>query len=371
MLLALLAPSGCYLSHERAPFDAGPDAGEAGAGLLDAGRDATAPPPDAGTDAPFVLPDAGPPIPMSCEHPRGVDLLLVLDDSGSIRPRDAQLQDHLSRMIQRLVRPPDRDGDGREDWPRVHDLHFGTVSTSVRAPGFCELTADGRLETEPSPELGDCSASYPTFLRYTDGETDPDRFCRDAVCVSFGPRDGCPIEQPLEAMAKALLPHDAPFTFVAGEPHGDTDNAGFLRPDSVLVVVIVADEDDCSVVDPSVTASDGAAVDDGGPRTLGCVTGDKLQPIDRYAEVLRWLRPRDAERVVLGMIVGIEGGMVVTDPLGDPPRSCFGPLEFPERLYQLAQAFPTRSVIGSVCGLSQMDAVQAIAARVADAACAD
>ncbi|MCZ7685870.1 MAG: hypothetical protein M5U28_46775 [Sandaracinaceae bacterium] len=29
-------------------------------------------------------------MPMPCEDPQGVDFLLVLDDSGSIRPRDAR-----------------------------------------------------------------------------------------------------------------------------------------------------------------------------------------------------------------------------------------------------------------------------------------
>ncbi len=365
-----LLVSGCYMSHTRAVGDAGMDAA---APMLDGGvsRDAGSLLADAAAplDASFVPPDAGPPIPMSCNSPRGVDLLLVLDDSGSIRPRDPQLRDRLERMMRRLVRPLDIDRDGVEDWPRVTDLHFGTVSTSVRAPSFCESTADGRLESTPDPDLSGCQAAYPTYLAYLEGDTDPDRFAHDSVCVSFGPRDGCPIEQPLEAMAKALLPHDAPFTFIAGEPHGDTENAGFLRQDSVLAVLIVADEDDCSVVDPTVLESDGASVDYGGPRTLGCVSDDKLQPLDRYAKVLRWVRGDD--RFVLGMIVGIEGDTVITDPTGEPPLGCFGPIEFPHRLYRFAQDFPTRSVVGSVCGLSQMDAVQAIANRIADAACAD
>jgi hypothetical protein len=364
--------SACYASHEPTPSDERADAAIA---ELDAGAslDAQVSLPDAGvpSDAAFVLPDAGPPVPLSCEHPRGVDLLLVLDDSGSIRPRDPQLRDRLERMMRRLVRPLDEDHDGVEDWPRVTDLHFGTVSTSVRAPSFCEHTADGVLESAPSPLVEGCSDAYPSYLEYVEGETDPERFSRDTTCVSFGPRDGCPIEQPLEAMAKALLPHDAPFTFIAGGAHGDTENAGFLRRDSVLAVIIVADEDDCSVLDPTVLVSDGASVDEGGPRTLGCVTSDKLHPIDRYAEVLDWLRPGDPGHIVLGMIVGIQGDTVVTAPSDDLPRGCFGPLEFPYRLYSLAQAFPTRSVVGSVCGLSQMDAVQAIADRIADAACAD
>ncbi len=373
--LAVLLGSGCYLSHPRA---ASGEARRSDAGAL---RDGGA---DSGPDAflatardaqPRPLPrDAGTPLPMPCEDPQGVDLLLVLDDSGSIRPRDAQLRDRLRRLAHGLVRPQDRDRDGWEDWPRVTDLHFGVVSTSVHGTDFCDDTPDGRLVHRPATDIDGCRSDYPRFLTYTEGEHDPDRFALDTNCIAFGPRYGCTVEQPLEAMAKALLPHDAPFTYIAGEPRGDTTNAGFLRDDSVLVVLFVGDEDDCSVVDTNIFERQ-----DAGPRWAGrdaalpiqgcrLARPGQLHSIERYASALRWLRPAHPERIVVGMIVGIAAEVVVTDPRGDIP-SCFGAADFPQRMVDLARELPTQSVLGSVCGLSELTFVNALSERIASAAC--
>jgi hypothetical protein len=44
---------------------------------------------------------------------------------------------------------------------------------------------------------------------------------------------------------------------------------------------------------------------------------------------------------------------------------------YPSRLLEVAESMPRQSIAGSVCNLSEMDLVQAIAERIADAACAD
>lgn len=308
---------------------------------------------------------------MPCEEPHGVDLLLVLDDSGSIRPRDAQLRDRLQRLALGLVRPQDLDDDGWEDWPRVDDLHFGVVSTSVQGTAFCGDTPDGRLVHQPALDIGGCRPEYPRYLTYAAGEHDPDRFALDTSCVAFGPRFGCTVEQPLEAMAKALLPHTAPFTYIAGAARGDVENAGFLRDDSVLVVLFVGDEDDCSLVDPHLfEQADAGRGRDAGPPILGCSLADprQLHPVERYTDVLRWLRPGHPERVVLGMIIGIEAGVVLTDPR-ERVSSCFGPSGYPRRMIELAREAPGDSVLGSVCSLSETTFIHALAERVAAAAC--
>ena len=53
-------------------------------------------------------------------------------------------------------------------------------------------------------------------------------------CIGMVGDGGCGFESPLEAMKRALDGHS-------------TVNAGFLRPDSTLAVVVLTDEDDCSV----------------------------------------------------------------------------------------------------------------------------
>ncbi len=374
--LGALALSGCYLSHgRRVPSDSerGMDAGTRD-GSTDAWSASDA---LARVDSGFTMPgddDAGPPIPLPCEEPQGVDFLLVLDDSGSIRPRDAQLRDRLGRLVRGLVRPPDRDGDGWEDWPRVTDLHLGVVSTSVRGTAFCAHTADGRLAYHGADEP-QCAREYPRFQTYRDGESDPDALATAATCIAFGPREGCTVEQPLEAMAKALLPHEAPFTYIAGEPHGDDFNAGFLREESVLVVLFVGDEDDCSVLDLGIFERPDSGVDAGFDAGRGGIPGcrlarpDQFQPISRYAAMLDWLRPRHPERVVIGMIIAVEADPVITDPIAEPPQPCWGAMFYPRRMVELAQAFRDRSILGSICSLGEAEVVNAIADRIAGTAC--
>lgn len=369
-------PHGCYFAHrpearEASQRDAGVDASPARA--RDAGFDAGWP--DAGPRA--ARPDTGPPREVICEDPQGVDLLLVIDDSGSLRTREAQVRDRMQRMLHRLLRPLDLDHDGWEDWPRVEDLRLGVVSTSAQGPPFCAHALDGRLmRGEPGPYAYCTADSYGPVLEYREGQS-VDRFVLDTACVAFGPRDGCQVEQPLEAMAKALLPHDAPFEFPVGEPRGDTDNVGFLRDDSVLVVVIITDEDDQSVADPSIFDFPDAGWPDGGvdggwdagrlfpPGPRGAPWG--LHPPDRYSSALRWLRPGHPERIVFAAIVGISAPLVTDVSSGD--FGGWGCREFPGRIVDVARDLPAQSILGSVCDLSEMEAVHAIADRIAAAAC--
>ncbi len=377
--LAIAPATGCYLAHGQ-----GTDgSGDAGAPRgMDAGP--PTPPTDAGPPPrpirddggpPQPHGDGGPPTPQVCTQPVGVDLLLVLDDSGSFRPDDSLLADRLSRMMRQLVRPPDRDGDGVEDWPRVEDLHVGIVSTSVRGPEFCSHVADGALRRGAGAPFSYCTdAPYPAFQVY-DGAGDPERLIEDVLCVTFGPRDGCQIEQPLEAMAKALLPSSAPFVYTAGRARGDVENAGFLRPDSALVVLVFTDEDDCSVRDPSIfeppDAGPAIPFRDAGPSlgAPGCrAGGDGLYDVGRYLDALRFVRPAHPERVVFGFVAAIDAPFI--DRFGGPLGSCIGG-DYPGRLVDLASAMPGRSLGGSMCRLSELTFVHSVASRIGGLACED
>jgi len=387
-LAALLAACpGCFVHHERgAPRDRAPPPGR---DPMDAGpRDVPGDRSDA--DARPRSPeldggrgDTGPPRPLACDAAQGVDLLIVLDDSGSLRPADDAVRDRLQRMLRELVRPLDLDGDGWEDWPRVNDLQVGVVTTSATGPRFCAHAADGALMRGAPADLPFCrDAPYPPITRYVEGGS-VERLLEDVACVGFGARDGCQVEQPLEAMAKALLPTRSPFTFASGRARGDRENAGFLRPDSVLVVLVLANEDDCSVYDPSAfDPPDGGLVDagpvippffDAGPpgSVFACeLRGEALHTTDRYVEVLRWLRP-DPERLVVGVIAGIREAVVIAPRPGEFYGTCRRAHGYPLRLVQLAQSLEDRAVLGSICGIGEMRVVRAMAERIADAACGE
>ena len=72
--------------------------------------------------------------------------------------------------------------------------------------------------------------------------------------------EGCGFEQQLESMLKALTPSDSSIRFemnTAGQ--GDRANAGFVRPDSLLAIIVVTDEDDGSTIDPQLYADPGTS----------------------------------------------------------------------------------------------------------------
>ena len=55
-----------------------------------------------------------------------LDLLFVVDNSGSMKEEQAALRREFPRMIQKLV-SGDHDGDGTADHAKVENLHLGVV----------------------------------------------------------------------------------------------------------------------------------------------------------------------------------------------------------------------------------------------------
>jgi hypothetical protein len=164
--------------------------------------------------------------------------------------------------------------------------------------------------------------AYPGYLSYTAESSASPAESASCVPLAFpdpesdvGWRPGCGYEQPLEATLKSVWPKaDDALSFHSGHGHGDEKNAGFLRENSVLVVVIVTDEDDCSIANSdfledqkpnSVYASQ--------PVSLRCyLNPDKLQAPARYIEHLKALRPNN-DNVIFTVIAGIPTELVADD----------------------------------------------------------
>ena len=187
------------------------------------------------------------------------------------------------------------------------------------------------------------------------------------------------IEQPLEAALKALLPSDTSVEFIAGPARGDTDNAGFLREGSLLVLVFVTDEDDCSIQDPArlrpVDAGTGPVppgYDAGPPRVDICDDLEALFPLTRYVEALRTIRaPRD---VLFGVISGWPELFSMGDVLSvleDSSGGCVdetGWTAAPTRLVELGSNF-SRDFVGSICKVPDRRISERLARHVAETAC--
>jgi len=191
-----------------------------------------------------------------------IDLLFVVDNSGSMVEEQTALALEIPRMIQVLT-SGDKDGNGTQDFRPAKSIQVGVVSTDMGTGGVSIPTCvdpnfgdDGLLQ-ETSAVAG-CAASYPRILAYDEvgaipgSYVDPDAFAHDVSCVAQLGALGCGIEQPLEAALKALTPADSDLRFfmdTAG--HGGDANRGFVRDDSILAVIILSDEDDCSAQDPA------------------------------------------------------------------------------------------------------------------------
>ena len=281
--------------------------------------------------------------------PDQVDLLFVIDNSASMFEEQAALGEELGRLVRVLASGDyDEDGDGAgdgelddPDFPPVRSLHVGVVTTDMGTAGHTvptcsspELGDDGALRDEGDTVTRGCMASYPRFLDYQ-GFGEADAFAADVACLLRAGIRGCGIEQPLEAALKALSP-SAPTAWTAegyAPPvfhrntygHGDTTNDGFARDGSVLAIVPVTDENDCSTSDP-------ALLDPAGPYTselnFRCTEhqDEALHAVERYVDGYLQLR-RNPRHLVFAPIVGIPLGTDTT-PRGHTDWSAI--LEHPD-----------------------------------------
>ncbi len=256
-----------------------------------------------------------------------VDLLVVVDNSNSMRLGQEFLNNNLGTMVLRLLQTHG-----------VADVRVGVLSTDLGAGGVpvpsCATAAGDDAVLNPRTR-GAALALHPP------GEGPGELFCRPEVraapFLQFGPSHdamftywtpschshlgvgGCGIEQPLEAALRALTTQAAP-----GGP-----NAGFLRPEATLAILVLSDEEDGSVRDCSrhdgVGPCDDArdvfraesarwASPDLNLRFYDYQPGspqDPTWPLERYVDPARptrgflGLKPGHPERVVFGAITGV------------------------------------------------------------------
>jgi hypothetical protein len=255
---------------------------------------------DAGTDRDVEPPDPCPDRTVTRLRLGAVqqmDLLFVVDSSVSMADKQALLKDAVPPLVTRLVNPlcvdpltgigsataspadPCPAGSEREFAP-LKDLHIGVITTSLGAHGgqVCgslapaDGTPDDHARLLPSVRAGLSSYRDLGFLSWDPrgdqdppGETDPLRLETDFVShVSAVGDDGCGYEAPLEALYRFLVdpapPASVEIGACAGGGTGCSQRLGvddtllaqrkaFLRPDSVVAILMLSDENDCSIID--------------------------------------------------------------------------------------------------------------------------
>jgi len=207
-----------------------------------------------------------------------LDLLIVVDSSIGMAPKQEQFAAQIGRLVEHLVSPPcfdptggivARAGDGScpsgstAQFEPVRSLHLGVISSSLgdltsgACSGSTNVDDKGRLlsrgpggPVETYQDLG--------FLAYdaaSDSST-ADLIAKTQEIILGVDEVGCGYEMPLEAMTRFLVDPD-PYEAVAKSGSQlalqGTDQvvlqqrAAFLRPTSSLAIIVLSDENDCSI----------------------------------------------------------------------------------------------------------------------------
>jgi hypothetical protein len=296
-----------------------------------------------------------------------LDVLFVIDDSGSMRDKQAELmasaQEALFGLLDQVMgeRP---------------DLHVAVVSTDMGAGAnniqFCPpLGDDGTFRTGGPNGCAMVDGTFLADVANPDGtrQTNYTGDISDAfACMANLGTQGCGLEMPLASARRAL-------------DGSNPDDAGFLRPDAMLLVVFVTDEDDCStdemaMFDPNANLGPidhrcftyGVVCDPDTPLEAGektaCAPREDsayMHPVGDYAAFFRALKP-DPSKVMLGGIFAPTTPVVVSldnpsqpGELGLLPscQSQSGTIAKPAvRLGAIVDAFPARYAFSSICDLT-------------------
>jgi hypothetical protein len=220
-----------------------------------------------------------------------LDLLFVVDNSAGMADKQALLAQAVPPLVQRLATPlcVDSEGnptgdsadasgvcaDGRSEFLPLHDIHIGVVSSSLGSHGAAgpddactssseddhgQLLGRVRGQSETWNDLGflawdaRASSSPP-------GDADQGVFAdKLAAMLTSAGETGCRYPATLEAWYRFLIDPEPPLRVVveAGGSEAvrqgidDTlleQRAAFLRPSSIVAIVMLSDKNDCSVQD--------------------------------------------------------------------------------------------------------------------------
>lgn len=351
-----------------------------------------------------------------------VDILLVVDDSRSVISKAKQLKAELPRLLTAIT-------TGEADdvsFPPAKSVHVAVTTTDMggayeNSGPSCYGSGQDGVFLKPGDRGVTCDIAYPGYLSYeaeSVSSATESASCVPLVYPEYGSDrwPGCGYEQPLEAALKSVWSEqNTALSFTEGAGHGDGKNAGFLRDNSLLIVVVVSDEDDCSVSDRGLLRVAAPHPYDSEPVNLRCyLHPEKLQAPSRYIDHLKALRPNN-DNVIFTVIGGIppemasddfrskydftmpeqadqyfadildagtmqEAAIEVDGSFGRLQPSCSVTIDGqtheatpPRRLVEVARGFGAQGVLGSICaeefGTTTGQLIRAVAEKLnADAA---
>jgi len=290
-----------------------------------------------------------------------LDLLFVLDNENTTVEHRLALRDAFRSLLVQISI------DGRPD---LHigaitpDLGVTTASGKQGVPTACSQAGDaGRLQ------MSNTSIPDPYLIDSAEASNHPLALETDIFWILEMSDTGCAFQQHLSAARAAFL-----------NPY----NAGFRRSDAALGIVVLADQDDCSVLDPSIfgpaspelgaqthfrCAQFGVVCDEPdmtavGPRT-NCrpnTSSTEIEDPAAFVDVFR-VQASDPRRVAFGAIVATDSVAIeqINGGSGLSPIPWLAPAcewqaydgvtvaEPAVRLGALAKQFGDRGSLGSIC----------------------
>ncbi|HWA74137.1 MAG TPA: hypothetical protein VG937_17460 [Polyangiaceae bacterium] len=216
-----------------------------------------------------------------------IDFLFMIDNSGSMADKQKLLRSAVPSLVSRFVTPlcVDEQGNpngtsvqdnrctiGTPQFPAIEDIHIAVISSSLGAGGStvqCNPADTARNNNDRAQLLPKVRAGLPSwngsgFLNWDPkgvsqpaGSKDRAQLATDFQNLVAGAgENGCGFEASLESWYRFLIDPDPPAKIeiqggASTKVGVDTDllaqRAQFLRPDSLVAIVMLSDENDCSI----------------------------------------------------------------------------------------------------------------------------
>ena len=171
-------------------------------------------------------------------NPRNVDILFLVDDSSSMAAAQATLRQSFGRFASALRALPGG----------LPNVHIGVVSSDMGAGdgSIAGCVGTGKGGVFQYLPRGTCTSTDlqagATFISDVGGTKNYTGNLEDVLgCMSALGESGCGFEHQFAAITRALG--------ADGKGSPPAENAGFLRPDAYLAIIMLTNEDDCSAAD--------------------------------------------------------------------------------------------------------------------------
>ena len=242
---------------------------------------------------------------------KDVDLLFVVDNSGSMADQQQSLVDSFGGFVQ-----------GIEQELEGVSYHVGVVSSDAYGAneGGCRAIGDLITQTSGANSSNAVCGPFASGGRYLD-ENEADLASKFG-CIGQVGTFGSDDERMARAMLDALQPG-------RNDPTAGGCNAGFSRPDSLLVIVMITDEDDV-------------------PEPFGCDPDDFFNnPCDAVGS---GGTPDEWKAELSGYRPNIDTNVVVLSLVGRSGGSCGAQIN--SKILGFANRFGDNGFIGDVCAPS-------------------